>query len=970
MEENPFGMRWPGEERPSPLSPALSPAASPAPKAAVPFAVPAEDVLKDRRQSKQRELVQLQAQLQRLKDGGIDRLADLRHFVESAEQLTLALESDAEANPGLRQSLAAVLCDARLRPSLQALGVDVPAGYAAAPAERPERPAPGAPARGSELRTPPEGKVPNVKVSAEDPFFVCLAKGDAAGAEAAVEKLRGARALPPKSSAFSAALAHGLPGVAWRVWQRFPPEHPSGVEVSECDASGDSLLHSICRSKKFDRKAFELFSQLLRAVPAELRCHRNGSGQSFLHVAAARLNTQILAASLTDFPALAPLFAQQDSAGASPMSILAKHLAARGRPQPPCTEQNKAFEAHTPSGAEVEVEVEDEVSGKVCLRFKESVLRLSQRCSEEMRTQSAKVKVDPGVCRSARAVSEALNFLTGQPLTLSESRELWQLLSFSVRYRLPRELRQHASAALLDRLKDKESAAVLPMLVRGGQAAGLTAPERRYVLYCMLTSPEALASAGPGPRWGGLLGVIQREVFRGNPRRSDVAVRAVAQSGLSARENEVLLAALAELSSKPAPGEVKEKAEGEADGTKKVSLSDVSEEDKDEREEKEAETGDELDKATEMAGFKPFSKLRSERSKSRSEAKPDRAGAETSPPKARSGARSPRSGKGHGPSGPKLNRSRQRLGDQDLRRMQDLGGFEEVDFSRNNLSSEGVGPLLEICKRCPDLKILKLFNNQLGDDGAEELGQMFKYCHAIEEVHLSHNNFTARGVESMVKAANRELPRKAVRPLWLRMEHNKVQDTEGLARDLERHYPAVCGREDRGRCTPRVCAKGRRIHLPFLIEVPKGSGRERGQRMRPDQRRERFAPRRRSRSHRSHRSPRARSRRSSRRSRRRLSPRRPLRRTRTPPRRVRARTPPPSPSPSLSRSPSRRPCLRSAPRKRPRSPSRSASQLPAEVTKLRPKAKARPRIPRPAPKRAEEPEYSYYSEYEYEYSYV
>ncbi|CAJ1390847.1 unnamed protein product [Effrenium voratum] len=612
MEENPFGMRWPGEERPSPLSPALSPAASPAPKAAVPFAVPAEDVLKDRRQSKQRELVQLQAQLQRLKDGGIDRLADLRHFVESAEQLKAELllpdaqldalgwprkdvaelqdalrrldrwdelllevrqrlpaasalggpallkqlaeawgqlpssscselraraasgaglvcawadrlKEDAEANPGLRQSLAAVLCDARLRPSLQALGVDVPAGYAAAPAERPERPAPGAPARGSELRTPPEGKVPNVKVSAEDPFFICLAKGDAAGAEAAVEKLRGARALPPKSSAFSAALAHGLPGVAWRVWQRFPPEHPSGVEVSECDASGDSLLHSICRSKKFDRKAFELFSQLLRAVPAELRCHRNGSGQSFLHVAAARLNTQILAASLTDFPALAPLFAQQDSAGASPMSILAKHLAARGRPQPPCTEQNKAFEAHTPSGAEVEVEVEDEVSGKVCLRFKESVLRLSQRCSEEMRTQSAKVKVDPGVCRSARAVSEALNFLTGQPLTLSESRELWQLLSFSVRYRLPRELRQHASAALLDRLKDKESAAVLPMLVRGGQAAGLTAPERRYVLYCMLTSPEALASAGHS------------------------------EGGLQ-RQSKVLLAALAELSSKPAPG--------------------------------------------------------------------------------------------------------------------------------------------------------------------------------------------------------------------------------------------------------------------------------------------------------------------------------------------------------------------------------------------------------------------------------
>ena len=41
-------------------------------------------------------------------------------------------------------------------------------------------------------------------------------------------------------------------------------------------------------------------------------------------------------------------------------------------------------------------------------------------------------------------------------------------------------------------------------------------------------------------------------------------------------------------------------------------------------------------------------------------------------------------------------------------------------------------------------------------------------------------------MEAMVKAANRELPRKAERPLWLRMEHNKLQDTEKFARDIER----------------------------------------------------------------------------------------------------------------------------------------------------------------------------------------
>lgn len=51
---------------------------------------------------------------------------------------------------------------------------------------------------------------------------------------------------------------------------------------------------------------------------------------------------------------------------------------------------------------------------------------------------------------------------------------------------------------------------------------------------------------------------------------------------------------------------------------------------------------------------------------------------------------------------------------------------------------------------------------------------------------MSHNLFSETGVEAMVKAANRELPRKAERPLWLRMEHNKLQDTEKFARDIER----------------------------------------------------------------------------------------------------------------------------------------------------------------------------------------
>ena len=170
-----------------------------------------------------------------------------------------------------------------------------------------------------------------------------------------------------------------------------------------------------------------------------------------------------------------------------------------------------------------------------------------------------------------------------------------------------------------------------------------------------------------------------------------------------------------------------------------------------------------------------------------------------------------------------LRQSGRRLRDSDLVRIarEKGSGYDEIDFSRNDLTSKSVPDIVDICKKSQQLKILKLFNNRLGDDGAEELGEIFQHCASIEEIHLSHNDFTRKGVEILVLAADRGLPKDVKRPLWLRMEHNKVSDTEGFARDLERDCPAVCGREDRHRCTPRVCAKGRRIHLPFLIEAPR-----------------------------------------------------------------------------------------------------------------------------------------------------
>ncbi|CAE7903158.1 unnamed protein product [Symbiodinium microadriaticum] len=73
---------------------------------------------------------------------------------------------------------------------------------------------------------------------------------------------------------------------------------------------------------------------------------------------------------------------------------------------------------------------------------------------------------------------------------------LWQLLSFTVQYRLPGDLRRASIFGLLRSLEDPINAPVLPMLIRGALAAGLDVEQRRYVLFKMLTTPDALVSAG------------------------------------------------------------------------------------------------------------------------------------------------------------------------------------------------------------------------------------------------------------------------------------------------------------------------------------------------------------------------------------------------------------------------------------------------------------------------------------------
>lgn len=169
----------------------------------------------------------------------------------------------------------------------------------------------------------------------------------------------------------------------------------------------------------------------------------------------------------------------------------------------------------------------------------------------------------------------------------------------------------------------------------------------------------------------------------------------------------------------------------------------------------------------------------------------------------------------------KLTYSRRRFTDDDLQRLrrelplrQDAYAYEEVDFSQNELSSAGLRVVLEVCRRCPKLRVLKLYRNQIDDGGAKGLAELCEQCPAIEEMHLSHNHFTAVGVEALVAAAAQARP-DHMSPLWLRLEQNDVGDPDAVYRSLQSRL-SVCNRQDEFRCTVRVCCRKMKVHLPFF----------------------------------------------------------------------------------------------------------------------------------------------------------
>lgn len=164
-----------------------------------------------------------------------------------------------------------------------------------------------------------------------------------------------------------------------------------------------------------------------------------------------------------------------------------------------------------------------------------------------------------------------------------------------------------------------------------------------------------------------------------------------------------------------------------------------------------------------------------------------------------------------------LSYSRQGLTDYDLHNLflgEESATYEEVDFSQNKLSSVGLRAVVDLCCRCHKLRVVKLYKNEIDDSGAKHLARLLQQVPSVEEFHLSHNRLTAKGVRTIVKAADGARSASA-RPLWMRLEMNEIQAPDQVLLDLESNL-SVCGREDEVNCTARSCCWNCKTHLPFL----------------------------------------------------------------------------------------------------------------------------------------------------------
>lgn len=399
--------------------------------------------------------------------------------------------------------------------------------YAGGASEEPERRGPG----GAEMGNPqaaPAGRDGDTAV------WRAVVKGKLPKVEelAARGQLTSGRMQDQNGhSVFWNAVAFQQPEVALWLLRRFPPGPEPGVDLAEEHARrGDTLLHLCLYLTEFRGPAAEVFSTVF-ASPEVRRERVNENGQTFLHVAAARLNFWVLRLVLSRAPELVGVFCAKDKDGMSPTDTLMRRVGALSGALPdrpsvqalgpearlpswsplasfrPRVRRTMGFEA-APPFADLMLEVEDmSAEGGVARAAVHRVVVAvgSRRLHQHIRElpAGATFRLDPLCCHSGEVLDAVVSFLySGEVGDLPQDAFLlWQLVCLCTQYALPAPLAEYARTALVSVIDEPRHAPVAPVLMQAADKVGLTAEERGFVARAVLRFPAASAGT-EGPPGG------------------------------------------------------------------------------------------------------------------------------------------------------------------------------------------------------------------------------------------------------------------------------------------------------------------------------------------------------------------------------------------------------------------------------------------------------------------------------------
>mmetsp|Transcript_54696 Transcript_54696/g.151731 ORF Transcript_54696/g.151731 Transcript_54696/m.151731 type:complete len:460 (-) Transcript_54696:94-1473(-) len=171
--------------------------------------------------------------------------------------------------------------------------------------------------------------------------------------------------------------------------------------------------------------------------------------------------------------------------------------------------------------------------------------------------------------------------------------------------------------------------------------------------------------------------------------------------------------------------------------------------------------------------------------------------------------------------------------------------FAKVNASNNKLTAVGVRHLLRFLEVL-DLRLwsLRLDHNYIEDDGMALLVHLIQNSGLpMEDLHCSHNRVTAKGARLLLSALSTHgaYPRMGSDgnfvPLWLRLEHNLIEDPVGLVSEAQNHGCSICHVRPQGatrRCGMLNCCgctfssdTTPKVHLCYFTEQDSPSARGR-----------------------------------------------------------------------------------------------------------------------------------------------